>query len=458
MKTFRLWFEEDRQVPRFKRLRFEKVTVSIADVLKKGIHPWQGANVHRSLKEKFVEVLNSGEMKPAELGQFGYCADVSCVVSSYSWQNESQFEETLERIREAIYFVDKLSYLELLEISRERLQQNWSHRIAHSLLSRTHVGFDEMRRFLKAKDKDVRLSGYADVERYNLGGILKLGDFDGEDSVLISEGIPVTNFRSARFLERLTDERGLLRLSDGIRHFQVTAERCAPFYHASVRYTCERDGNTMRFVPELNRDEEKREVARSVAQRWRIDHGRYCFSTDIVHLTSMLDQEQFKIGFPTLDYMNPKEPARSSAQLSQSKVPRFSVGGFVTGKASGERIRSVLREHGVSMTGRKEELLEKLAALSTRVYEEREPELDAYFANHRFVRVANGGKDRGEGFSVLDGFDLRNMVFTMYIMKHLRGNTLLESSHNNDTFDLLSLARSLIKRDVYLTGIFLPVA
>lgn len=457
METFRLWFEEDREIPRFKRLAFEKVTVSIADVLKKGIHPWQGANVHRSLKEKSVEVLNSGEMKPAELAQFGYCADVSCVVSSYSWQNESQFEETLERVRDGVYFVDSLSYVELLQIARERLQRRWSHRTAHSLLSRTHVGFDEMRRFLKAKDKNIKLSGYADVDRYDLGEILSLEDFEGEDSILISEGVRVTNFRSTRFLEKVADERGLLRLVDGIRDFQVTVSGGGRFCLPSVLFNCKRDADSLQFAPEVDRDQSKRELTRSIAERWRTDQGRYCFTTDIPRLSEMLEQEGYKISFPSLDYMNPKEPATSSAQMAQSKVPRFSVGKFLTGNANGDSIKAVLRDHGVSMTGRKDELLEKLAALSTRVYEEKEPELDAYFGNHRFVRVANGSKDRGEGFPVLDGFDLRDMVFTMYIMKHLRGNTILEASHNNDTFDLFSLARSLIKREVALSGIFLPM-
>jgi hypothetical protein len=457
METFRLWFEEDREIPLFKRLAFEKVTVSIADVLRKGIHPWQGANVHRSLKEKFVEVLNSGEMKPAELAQFGYCADVSCVVSSYPWQKESRFEETLERIREGAFFVESLSYVELMEIAKERLQRNWSHRTAHSLLSRTHVGFDEMRRFLKAKDENIKLSGYADVERYDLGETLSLEDFAGEDNILISEGIPVTNFRSSRFLRRVTGERGLLRLTDGIRDFQVMAGCCGSFCHASLRYNCQRDRDTIRFVPELNKDQDKRELARSVAQRWRIDQGQYCFTTDIARLSEMLEQEQFKIAFPTLDYMKPREPAISSAEMAQSKVKRFSVGKFLTGQANGESIKAILRDHGVSMTGRKEELLEKLAALSAKIYEEKEAQLDTYFRRYRFIRVANGSKDRGETFPVLEECCLRNMVLTMYIMKHLRGNTILVTSHHNDTFDLLSLASSLIKREVTLSGVFLRV-
>jgi hypothetical protein len=109
------------------------------------------------------------------------------------------------------------------------------------------------------------------------------------------------------------------------------------------------------------------------------------------------------------------------------------------------------------MTGRKDQLVEKLAQLAARLYGEGRPELDAYFSEHKFVRAGNSVKQRGNDFPVLEGLDLRNMVLTMYIMKHLRGNTILESSHKNDTFDLLSLARSLIKREVALTGVFLQV-
>jgi len=457
MKTFRLWLEQDRQIQRFKRLRFEKVQVSIADVLKKGIHPWQGANVHRSLKEKFVQVLNSGEMKPAELGQFGYCADVSCVVASYSWQNESQFEETLERIKDGVYFVESLSYVELLQIAKARLQQHWSHRVAHSLLSRTHAGFDEMRRFLKAKDKSIKLSGYADVERYDLGRVLSLEDFEGEDNILISEGLPLTNFRCTRFLERVTDERGLLRLTDSIRDFQITASGGGTFCLPSVLFNCKRDADSLQFVPQLDRNPVKRELTGSIAERWRTDQGRYCFTTDIPRLSGMLEQEEFKISFPSLDYMTPREPARSSAQTAESKVLRFSVGRFLTDKAPADSIKAVLREHAVSMTGRKEQLVEKLASLSARVYGEKEPELEAYFSKHTFVRVSNAGTNKGESFPLLEDLGLRNMLLTMYIIKHLRGNTILEASHNNDAFELLSLARSLIKREVPLSGVFLQV-
>jgi len=49
------------------------------------------------------------------------------------------------------------------------------------------------------------------------------------------------------------------------------------------------------------------------------------------------------------------------------------------------------------------------------------------------------------------------MLLTMYVLRHLRGNTILEATHENDTYDIPSLARALIKREVSLTGIFLRV-
>jgi len=39
METFKLWLEQDTKIPMFKRLAYEKVNVSLADVLTKGIHP-----------------------------------------------------------------------------------------------------------------------------------------------------------------------------------------------------------------------------------------------------------------------------------------------------------------------------------------------------------------------------------------------------------------------------------
>jgi len=38
MRTYRLWFQKDREFRRFMRLRCEKVDVSLREVLTKGVH------------------------------------------------------------------------------------------------------------------------------------------------------------------------------------------------------------------------------------------------------------------------------------------------------------------------------------------------------------------------------------------------------------------------------------
>ena len=54
MKTYRLWLEPDPTFPRFKRLAFDQVEVPIADVLVKGIHPWQKAESSLTLRSRFL--------------------------------------------------------------------------------------------------------------------------------------------------------------------------------------------------------------------------------------------------------------------------------------------------------------------------------------------------------------------------------------------------------------------
>jgi hypothetical protein len=50
------------------------------------------------------------------------------------------------------------------------------------------------------------------------------------------------------------------------------------------------------------------------------------------------------------------------------------------------------------------------------------------------------------------------MILAMYAVKHLRGNTILDASRVNDTFDLVSLAGALIKGEVSVDGTFVKVA
>jgi len=54
--------------------------------------------------------------------------------------------------------------------------------------------------------------------------------------------------------------------------------------------------------------------------------------------------------------------------------------------------------------------------------------------------------------------NLRNLVLTMYAVKHLRGDTLLEASHQNDAYTDEALAHALITGKTDLVGAFLRVA
>ncbi len=454
MKTFKLWLEPDQEIPRFKRLTFKIVEVPLADVLTKGIHPWQPPYDRDKLWESFIKILNSQDFKPKELEQFSYCEDIREPHASY-YHNDSAFEETLRRLQESIYFIDSLSYTELLEIAKENLRKTWSHKIAYRLLDSTSSGFDEMRSFVKKKGRHIKISGYADFDSYDLGQILNLEDFEGEDTILISEGIPLGNFRSARVIEKVTDDRGLLKLKESIDDFRITAKDRDSSHDEWLTYNCTRRGDVIRFIPEL--EPAKRDMAQKIASRWRDDNGRYCFSAHISRVSEMIEQEGFGISFPTLHYENPRGQAISSASLAESAVQLFCAGFYLTCWASNDEIRAVLRNHGLSMTGRKEELLEKLASLAARIYEEKEHELDGYFSTNRFIRVGDDCRGRYGSFPVLHELDVREMVLAMYIIKHLRGNAILEARHSNETFDVVSLAHALVKREVSASGYFMRV-
>ena len=457
MQTYRLWLEADKEIPRFKRLRFAKTEVPIGDVLRKGIHPWQGDQMCPSLKDKVLEVLNAEEMKPAEFEKQGYCCELSRPGENdyYNYNDRScKFEKTLRTISEHVCFVEALTYQDLLSIAWERIRRLWSRRLAHTFLNSAQPGFEAMRAFLKKKNPEVKISSYADFDSYPLDQILSPADFAQEDTIVIREGIPDTNFRSSAFIERVADERGFLRLTSGIRHFQLTCTCGGPNFAGSVDYNCERSGEAIRFRPILSRNG-SREAAKGFAKRWRMGGGRYCFAADIERLDRMVQQDQCVLTFPSLRYDGPREPQVSHADVAAYKTPRFALGHYLTSSDSGETLRRVLQHNGVSMTGRKEELVDKLARLAAKTYEKVKPRLDDYFAKRRFVRVERGSD--GQHFPLLEGYDIRHLLLTMYVMKHLRGNVILEASHENDTYDSYAIARALVSRQVSLKGAFLLV-
>ena len=455
MNTFKLWLEPDDKIPQFKRLCWEIIEVSLMDVLRSGIHPWQAGDFN-SLSNKFMQLVNKQEIKPKELSQFAYCQDMSTPVQSYYYARQTHFEQVLERIQKQVFFVDNLSYMELLGIAKQRLRDTWSHHVAHDILKRVHSGFDSMRRFLKSKDKKIKLSGYGDVPYYDLGKILSLDDFEGEDSIIITEVIGSASFRSTEFLDQVTDDKGRLRLIDSIRHFQLTVYGDSEIGYGSVVYNCHKNGDVIRFRPEIGTQPSVKELAKAIAEKWRMDDGKYCFETDIDQVEKILS-EKAAISFSSMNYMCKSDAKRSVGKLAYSEIKGFSIGKHPSLNSSNETLKDYLRNRGMSMTGRKKELLDKLAVLCVDLYKANEPVLNDYFNEQKFMKVESLPKGSSREFPVLQDLDLRNMILTMYIIKHLRGNVILEASHNNETYDLLSLVQALINGEVSFNGCFLKL-
>ena len=84
--------------------------------------------------------------------------------------------------------------------------------------------------------------------------------------------------------------------------------------------------------------------------------------------------------------------------------------------------------------------------------------MDAFFSENRFVRI-NATPPRSERLPLLEDEPLlRNLLLTMYAMKHLRGNAILDVAHDNNTYTEEQLAHALLTGKVGFSGAFLCVS
>ena len=456
LQTFKLWLEADRDIPQFRRLRWATVSVSIQDVLLNGVHPWSGPDKHYTLCDAMLRNVNEEAVTIPELVQFGYCADVS-VYSGYAGDKPSKFERVLQAIHEDVYFVDDLSYLELLNIAKTRLRSQWTHSIVREMARVAHPGFQELRQFLKSKNKQVKLSSYEDVDQYDLAKVLTLDDFEQRDNLIISQAIPTLNFRKASSLAKVTDEQGRLRLVPEIRHVTLTETPLKPDYVHTVWHVA-REGSMWQFRPDIGDTQAKRKHAQEFAAKWRTNDGRLCFTTTTEKLVEMVERKLVEPSFPSLNYNSAEQGPTACALVDSSHVKAFHIGRYARAGATGDQLKDILHQYEVSMTGNKDQLLQKLATLAAKKYQERLPELDRFFARHRFVRMQSAPSNVSELPLIEDLAYLRNLVLTMYAIKHLRGDAILEATHHNNTYTEDELAFALITGKVGLQGAFLRVA
>jgi hypothetical protein len=459
LQTFTFWLEPDPEIPRFKRLQWKLGDVPVADVLLRGVHPWMGPNHHATLPAALAQRVNAETAKIADLMSMGHCYDIQTDYG-HVWKEPCQFQRTLKSIQEDVYFVDDLTYMELLDIAKQRLRDRWSHTVARTLANAAHPGFQELRRFLKAKDRSIKLSSYDDIDSYNLAPVLSLEDFDHHDKLLIAEGIPTLNFRRASALAGFTDEWGRLRLVPQIRHISlsmVAPSQDPQICGTRVQWHASCTGRSLTFRPDLGNSLAKRVAATDIARRWRIDHGALVFQTTLDNLAEMIESGEGCPSFPSLIYASRGHAPTATVEVQPSRVQAFSIGGYPTSRCSGDILREVLREYGVSMTGNKDDLVDKLAKLAAEQYAQAVPKLNGFFNDHQLVRISASPSATVELPVLAEVRYLRNLVLTMFALRHMRGNAILEAGHENTTYNLEELARALLRGNVTLTGAFLRV-
>ena len=457
LQSCRLWLEPDRETPMFKRLCWERVHVPLQDVLLRGIHPVSGQEGNRLLPERVLDAVNGEKARIPALEQFGHSSEISVMLfSRQGWNRPAGLERVLREIGDGLRFVPGgLTYLELLDAARMALRGRWSHSLAREMVVTAFPGFQEMRHYLKAKDGAVKLSGYNDMDSLDLARILSLDDFQEWDSLVVSRAFPVRNFRNETFLDEITDETGLLRLAPEIRHVTLTETAGGPGRTPVVWHVC-REGNCWRFRPDLGEHAgAARGAALEFAGRWRTGGGRLCFTSSTEMLVDMVESGAVTPSFPALERGVSGLGPVARVAVESSCVRAFRIGKHPRSNASAERLREVLRDGGAAVSGTKEVLVEKLAALAADKYLERLPEMDGFFRENRFVRMA-GIPENTENLALLSDLGpLGNLVLAMYAARHLRGDAVLDVSHVNDTFSDAELALALVTGKTSPKGAFL---
>ncbi|MCC6694878.1 MAG: hypothetical protein IT365_04515 [Candidatus Hydrogenedentes bacterium] len=459
LKTFKLFLVPDVDFPALRRLAWEIVDVSLADVLVHGVHPWadeQGkVDRHPTMVDALLRRLNDASVKIPDLESAGYANHVWAPTGHY-YQHKSLFEHTIEYLSKWMYFVDEMPYLALLDMARERLRNQWSHSIARQVAERVYPSFQDLRRFLRTKKRDMKLSGYDDLDRYDLGHALSLNDFEGRDAVVLNMAFPFLNFRRATFLRHVTYSHGLLKLVPEITRLTLTTANYS-LERAHLEWHVERKGDTCSFKAAVGASEAKRAVAREFAEAWRIDNGRLCFRTSLDRLFAMVEQGHVAPSFPSLNYTNEGRHPAATAELRLGQVECYQIGSIIGQGFTGEQLKNVLRMYGVSSTGDKATLFQKIATLAAAQYQEHRGEMDHFFGRHQFVRMERI-PGRAQAFPLLEDCRvLRNLLLTAYALRHMRGNAILHAAHENTTFSVRELMQALLDGRMSLAGAFLRV-
>jgi len=177
----------------------------------------------------------------------------------------------------------------------------------------------------------------------------------------------------------------------------------------------------------------------------------------------VLQSKQVEADVLTIIYFQEVQPIHTTADLQSihSEIPQevssYRIRDIPTIGWTGNELKNLLRSYDISTTGNKSDLLKRLAMYTAEEYQTKKSELDMYFAKHRYIQIREQPR-RCEEYNIWEQKDaLQNLLLVMYVMRHLRGDTILDPSHENTSTTSKQLSLALVSKKVQLEGAFIPV-
>ena len=88
--------------------------------------------------------------------------------------------------------------------------------------------------------------------------IISPSDFEEDEKAIISEALPIRNFRKADFLEKIATAEGYLSLAPEITDFQIIFSKSGKLSKDDLIYNCRRKSDQVTLIPDIEDKEEKR--------------------------------------------------------------------------------------------------------------------------------------------------------------------------------------------------------
>lgn len=455
IQGIKLWLEPDHLIPAFLRLRAQTVIVPIADVLLKGIHPESAIGLGGDwcqAGELLAQTLNRERFRFDPLSVHRLNADITPLKDGFHHDRRTGLQREIESVCGSVYFAEDADYSLILEQAIKRLRDHWRNDVAWNLLRSNGGRFSEMRTFLKKKHPDLAIRSYDDMNALFLSELLSVDDFLDQEKSLISEALACQNFRRASAISEITDDQGRLRFTNRIEWFELLFNPGRLPSTGLVKYACEVRGETVHFTPELGFETVQRRFAKQFAQKNRTAGGDYCFAMPVSELQGLLDRDEVSVKFSNVRYLQRLKCLHTTARLRQEKIPRFGISWRKMGTL--EQFRDALRVHGAKISGTKSQLIKRTARLAAERYEAVASELSGWFAENAFVRIP---KDTSfpEPFPLLTDDPLKDLLLSMFLMRHLRGNTVVDVNHENQSVKPEDMAEALLNGKAKLSGCFI---